>query len=127
MGITGICLYSLLVLMFFTAGSDQTIDRDTLVGGIGLAALYGLALSIVALIQSNRLAGKIREASGETHHSQQKDGDGKSQPQSPVGVQPKRTASPSFDEELRRLSSLKQDGILTEEEFSQKKKTLLGL
>ena len=48
--------------------------------------------------------------------------------------QPFRTAPPSFsaqpsdlDQQLRTLAKLKEDGVITEEEFSAKKKALLGL
>ena len=34
---------------------------------------------------------------------------------------------PDFDEQLRKLAKLKQDGLLSEEEFSLKKKELLGI
>jgi len=35
--------------------------------------------------------------------------------------------SQDFDQQLRRLSKLKEDGIISTEEFDQKKKSLLGL
>jgi hypothetical protein len=35
--------------------------------------------------------------------------------------------APNVDDQLRTLSKLKDDGLITEEEFSQKKKTLLGI
>jgi hypothetical protein len=34
---------------------------------------------------------------------------------------------PDFDQQLRQLAKLKQDGIISSEEFEQKKKALLGL
>ncbi len=37
------------------------------------------------------------------------------------------TTEPSYLDELERLSNLKDDGIITEEEFEAKKKKLLGL
>lgn len=46
----------------------------------------------------------------------------------PVAAQPPRTAaSSSLENELRSLAALKADGIISEEEFTAKKRALLGL
>jgi flagellar biosynthesis/type III secretory pathway M-ring protein FliF/YscJ len=37
------------------------------------------------------------------------------------------TDMPDFDQQLRRLAKLKEDGIISSEEFDKKKKILLGL
>ena len=40
---------------------------------------------------------------------------------------PRATAAPPLENELRSLAALKADGIISEEEFTAKKRTLLGL
>ncbi|MGH2635945.1 MAG: SHOCT domain-containing protein [Actinomycetota bacterium] len=40
---------------------------------------------------------------------------------------PAAPAAPDYTAELEQLASLKQQGILTEEEFQAKKKQILGL
>ncbi len=35
--------------------------------------------------------------------------------------------APDFDEQLRKLAKLKQEGVISEDEFNQKKKALLGI
>ena len=40
---------------------------------------------------------------------------------------PAQTAAESVADEIRKLASLKEQGVLTEEEFTAKKKQLLGL
>jgi len=40
---------------------------------------------------------------------------------------PNVVSLPDAEEELRKLARLKQDGIITEEDFDQKKKKVLGL
>lgn len=42
-------------------------------------------------------------------------------------VHPPAAAQPDYIEELQKLASLKDDAIITEEEFEAKKKQLLGL
>ncbi|WP_207748316.1 SHOCT domain-containing protein [Clostridium beijerinckii] len=44
-----------------------------------------------------------------------------------VQVTKKSTSTESVADEIRKLAELKEQGILTEDEFSSKKKQLLGL
>jgi Short C-terminal domain len=49
-------------------------------------------------------------------------------PSSPLPAQSQRTASTSsLENELRSLAALKADGIISEEEFTTKKRALLGI
>jgi hypothetical protein len=45
----------------------------------------------------------------------------------PVAAAPAPAAVPDYTAELEQLAALKQQGILTEEEFQAKKKQVLGL
>ena len=118
MTIVGICLFSLFFLAAVTP-DDKTKapDADALEAAVGLCALYGLALAIVGLIQANKVLAVGRNAidKDEPPPNLQSPKDSKI-----VAVQP-------FEEELRKLASLKRAGIVSEEEFNQKKKELLEL
>lgn len=48
-------------------------------------------------------------------------------PQPAVSEQPAPAQAYSVADEIRKLASLKEQGVLTEEEFTAKKKQLLGL
>jgi hypothetical protein len=56
----------------------------------------------------------------------QTSGDASSPPVIPVPVQATATSN-SFDQQLRTLAKLRDDGVISEEDFGKKKKEVLGL
>lgn len=49
------------------------------------------------------------------------------QPQAPAPIQPATTPTDDVAAQIKQFAELRDQGILTEEEFSAKKKQLLGL
>lgn len=93
------------MLALFNLGGAEIIVILILVGLIGLAVIGAIVFFV---IQASR--------------------------QKPPSAQPFTTTPPPFvnpprdlEQELRVLAKLKNEGLITEEDFNQKKKTLLGI
>lgn len=78
-----------------------------------------------------RLQERAQPAQSEDDQEQQTDppDDGQGQPSDQPEAQPAASApaQPDYTAELEQLARLKEQGILTEEEFTAKKKQILGI
>jgi hypothetical protein len=61
------------------------------------------------------------------YEASQPDYDQAPPPPAPAPAAPAAPAAPDYTAELEQLASLKQQGILSEEEFEAKKKQILGI
>ena len=116
-----LCSLSLLIGWSINAAAMVTdMNSDSVVLGT-LLLLYGAAVGIWAFVDFIRiLTGGLVPANGMGYKEDQ-----------PVMVQavpaaPAQSAANDSLEALERLAKLNEQGILTDEEFQQKKKELLG-
>jgi hypothetical protein len=80
-------------------------------GLIGTAARAGVAVGV---------AGRVR-------HRQEQRWAAEEQPASAEQAPPAPAAAPDYTAELERLAKLRDDGVITAEDFEAKKKQLLGI
>ena len=105
--------------------------RRILVGGMVVLAVGGAAYGAVKLSQKD--AGRIEEYSGSSMKElgiqsiELSDEDKAALASETTTAATAAQPEPSYIDELERLASLRDQGIITEEEFAAKKDQLLGL
>ena len=97
-------------------GLVRTVGRTAVIAGTATAVAGG-----VSHHQQQKYANQQQQQAAEQQAAYEE------QMQAQAAAAPAPTAEPDYVAELEKLSQLKNQGILTEEEFQAKKKQLLGI
>lgn len=87
-------------------------------GLIGTAARTGLAMGVAGRVQHRQ---QQRWAAEEEAANQQQ------APQAPPASPPAAPSAPDYTAELEQLAKLRDEGVITADDFDAKKKQLLGI